>query len=174
MYEKKIRLDYSVVDDTHRACSICCFGEFKNCGRNGGQKLKNKIEYIISTAISLILLEMGFFYALAWYWSGFEWSPFGYETCGMEFLVILLLTYPAFILGLLIRSGLLFRWKYPHYIWYLPLVLCGIASCAFAKSLEMGIFCIIAMLALPIVDFSGIKNAVRKMCNPQVENACEK
>ena len=26
--------------------------------------MKNKIEYIISTAISLILLEMGFFYAL--------------------------------------------------------------------------------------------------------------
>jgi hypothetical protein len=54
------------------------------------------------------------------------------------------------------------------------LILFGIASCAFAKSLTMGIFCIAAMLALPIVDFSGIKNAARKTYNPQVENACKK
>ena len=128
--------------------------------------MKNKIEYIISIAICLILLEIGFFHALVWHLSGFEWSPFGYETCGLEFIDKLLLTYPAFVVGLLIRLGLLFRWKYPHYIWYLPLILCGIASCAFAKSLEMGICCIAAMLALPIVDFSGIKNAARKTCTP--------
>ena len=124
--------------------------------------MKNKIEYIISIAISLILLEIGVFYALVWYWSGFEWSPFGYETCGLEFIAILLLTYPAFVVGLLIRLGLLFRWKFPHYVWYLPLILCGIASCALAKSLAMGIFCIAAMLIVLIVDFSGIKNAARK------------
>ena len=47
-------------------------------------------------------------------------------------------------------------------------------SVAFAKSLTMGIFCIAAMLALPIMDFSGIKKAARKMCNPQVKNACGK
>ena len=136
--------------------------------------MKKRIEYIIAIAISLILLEIGFFYALAWYWSGFEWSPLGYETCGMEFIAILLLTYPAFILGLLIRFGLLFRWKFPHYVWYLPLILCGIASCAFAKSLEMGIFCIVSMLILPIADFFGIKNAARKTYNPQGENGCKK
>ena len=136
--------------------------------------MKKKIEYIISIAISLILLEIGFFYALVWYWSDFEWSPFGYETCGLEFIAILLLTYPAFVFGLLIRSGLLFRWKFPHHVWCLPLILCGIASCAIAKSLEMGIFCIVSMLILPIADFFGIKNAIRKTYNPQGENACKK
>ena len=130
--------------------------------------LKKRIEYLIAISSSLILLEIGFFYALVWYWSGFEWSPFGYETCGLEFIAILLLTYPAFVLGLLIRLGLLFRWKFPHYVWYLPLILCGIAFCAFAKSLEMGIFCIAAMLALPIADFFGIKKAIRKTCNSQL------
>ena len=124
--------------------------------------MKKKIEYLISIVISLIVLEFGFINALAWFWSGFEWSPFGYETCGMEFLAILLFAWPAFIFGLLIRLGLLFRWKFPHYVWYLPLSLCGIASCAFEKSLGMGIFCIIAMLALPIIDFFGIINAIRK------------
>ena len=71
--------------------------------------MKKKIEYIISITVSLILLEIGFFYALVWNWSGFEWSPFGYETCGMEILGVLLITYPAFIIGLLIRLGLLLR-----------------------------------------------------------------
>ena len=131
--------------------------------------MKKKIEYLISIVISLIVLEFGFINALAWFWSGFEWSPLGYETCGMEFIAILLLTYPAFVLGLLIRLGLLFRWKFPHYVWYLPLILCGIASCAFAKSLEMGFFCIVSMLILPIADFFGIKKAIRKTCNPYLQ-----
>ena len=130
--------------------------------------LKKRIEYLIAISSSLILLEIGFFYALVWYWSGFEWSPLGYETCGMEFIAILLLTYPAFVFGLLIRLGLLFRWKFPHYVWYTPLILCGIGSCTFEKSLEMGIFCIVSMLALPIIDFSGIKNAIRKTRLPQL------
>ena len=130
--------------------------------------MKKRIEYLIAISISLILLEFGFFYALVWFWSGFKWSPLGYETCGMEFLAILLFAWPAFIFGLLIRLGLLFRWKFPHYVWYLPLILCGIGSCAFAKSLGMGIFCIVSMLALPIIDVFGIKKAIRKTCLPQL------
>ena len=89
-------------------------------------------------------------------------ETFGYETCGLEFLGVLLITYPAFIIGLLIRFGLLFCWKVTYWAWGVPLLLCGIASCAFVKSLEMGIFCIAAILVLPIVDFFGIKKAVRK------------
>ena len=128
--------------------------------------LKNKIEYLTAISVSLILLESGLYYALYWYWSGFRWSPFGCETCGMEFIAVLLLTYPAFALGLLIRCGLLFRWKFPHHVWYVPFILCGIASCVFEKSLNMGIFCIIFMLALPIADFYGIKKASRKYSHP--------
>ena len=127
--------------------------------------LKKRIEYLFSIVISFILFEISLFSALSWYWSGFEWSPLGYETCGMEFIAILLLTYPAFVLGLLIRLGLLFRWKFPHYVWFLPLVMCGIASCTFEKPLEMGIFCITSMLVLPIVDFSGIKPGKISICS---------
>jgi hypothetical protein len=76
--------------------------------------MKKKWEYLIADLVSLGLLEYGLFVALAWYWSKFQWSPFGYETCGMEFLGVLLITYPAFIIGLLIRLGLLFRWKVPQ------------------------------------------------------------
>ena len=124
--------------------------------------MKKKWEYLIADLVSLGLLEYGLFVALAWYWSKFQWSPFGYETCGLEFLGVLLITYPAFIIGLLIRLGLLFRWKVPYWAWGVPLLLCGIASCAFVKSLGMGIFCIAAMLIFPIVDFFGIKKAIRK------------
>ena len=115
--------------------------------------MKKKWGYLIADLVSLGLLEFGLYVALAWYWSKFQWSPFGYETCGLEFLGVLLITYPAFIIGLLIRLGLLFRWKVTYWAWGVPLLLRGIASCAFAKSLEMGIFCIGAMLVLPIVDF---------------------
>lgn len=124
--------------------------------------MKKKIEYFVAISISLVLIEIGLFYALTWYWSGFEWSPFGYETCGLEFIAILLLTYPAFIIGLLIRCGISFRWKFPHYVWYIHLILCSVASCAFEKSLDFGIFCIVSMLALPMVDFYGAKQAIRK------------
>ena len=71
--------------------------------------MKKKWEYLIADLVSLGLLEYGLFVALAWYWSKFQWSPLGYETCGMEFLGVLLITYPAFIIGLLIRLGLLLR-----------------------------------------------------------------
>ncbi len=123
---------------------------------------KNKIEYLIVALCSFILLEIGFLAALTWYWSGFEWSPLGYETCGMEFLIMIFFAWPMFALGLMIRGWLFFRWKAPHYVHYLPLLMCITASCGFAKSLGMGIFCIISMLALPIMDFFGIKKAVRK------------
>ena len=124
--------------------------------------MKKKWEYLIANLVSLGLFEFALYGALAWYWSKFQWSPFGYETCGLEFLYILFFVYPAFIISLLIRLGLLFRWKVPYWAWGVPLLLCGIASCAFAKSLEMGIFCIAAMLVLPIVDFFGIKKSIRK------------
>jgi hypothetical protein len=124
--------------------------------------MKKKWEYLIANLVSLGLFEFGLYGALAWYWSKFQWSPFGYETCGLEILGVLLITYPAFIIGLLIRLGLLFRWKVPLWAWMVPLLLCGIASCAFVKSLEMGIFCIAAMFVLPIVDFFGIKKSIRK------------
>ena len=124
--------------------------------------MKKKWEYLIANLVSLGLFEFGLYVALAWYWSKFQWSPFGYETCGLEILGVLLMTYPAFIIGLLIRLGLLFRWKVRYWAWGVPLLLCGIASCTFVKSLEMGIFCIAAMLVLPIVDFFGIKKSIRK------------
>ena len=71
--------------------------------------MKKKWEYLIADLVSLGLLEYGLFVALTWYWSKFHWSPLGYESCGMEFLGVLLISYPAFVIGLLIRLGLLLR-----------------------------------------------------------------
>ena len=125
--------------------------------------MKNcKWEYTISILVSLAAFEFGLLNALAWYWSGFEWSPFGYEACGLEFLFIVVFAFPAFIVGSLIRFGLLYRWRVPNFVWFVPLLLCGIASCTFAKSLEMGIYCAAAMPALIIVDFLGWKRTVRR------------
>ena len=86
----------------------------------------------------------------------------------MEFIAILLLTYPAFVLGLLIRLGLLFRWKFPHYVWYIPLILCGIGSCAFEKSLEMGIFCIVAIYGCYFFDWLFTHFYLNKLKAPEM------
>jgi len=75
---------------------------------------------------------------------------------------MVIFAYPSFVFGLLIRWGLLTRWKFPHYVWSLPLLLCGIISCMWFKSFELGIFCIVVMLILPFVDSLGFRKAVKK------------
>ena len=121
-----------------------------------------KAEYVIAVILSAILLEIGFFHALCWYWSGFQWSPFGYETCGLESLVFAFFVWPAFTVGLLIRPALRRRWKIPEFVWVMTLIPCGIASGGFLKSLAMGIFCIVSMLTLPVICFYDCRKAIRK------------
>ena len=111
--------------------------------------------------LSLAALETGLFFALGWYWSGFKWSPLGYETCGLEFIVFPMFVYPAFVIGLLLRLLPFFRRRMPRYCLYLPLLLCAVCSCAFAKSLEMGMLCIASMIALPVTDLLGFIGARR-------------
>ena len=121
-----------------------------------------KLEYIIVQMLSLAGLEFGLFCALGWYWSCFEWSPLGYETCGLEWLVFPFFVWPSFLLAMLLRLGLLPRWKYPHCVWCLPLALCGIGALSFFKSLWMGIFCITLMVFLPFLEWYGILRASRR------------
>ena len=123
---------------------------------------ENQFEYGASIIISLAALEFGLFASLTWFWSGFPWSPFGYETCGLEILAMFFFAYPAFVFGMLIRGFLLIRWKFPHFVWYLPLLLCGSVCCIWFKSFEMGLFCISAMLLLPVIDWIGCRKAARR------------
>ena len=82
--------------------------------------LKQKIGYITAILLSLALLELGFGDVLYWYGADFPWSPPGGDGCGLEFLAILFVTYPAFCLGLLLR------WKIPHRVWCLPVYADGL------------------------------------------------
>lgn len=123
-----------------------------------------KLEYIIVQLLTLAGLEFGLFLALTWHWSMYEWSPFGYDSGenGLSFLVFPFFVWPAFLLALLLKLGLLPRWKYPSCIWYLPLALCGVAALAFFKSLWMGIFCIALMVFLPFLELYGVLRAARR------------
>ena len=121
-----------------------------------------KLEYIIVQLLSLAGLEFGLFFALDWYWSCFEWSSLGHETSGLEGLVFPCFVWPSFLLAILLKLGLLQRWKYPHCVWYLPLGLCGVAALLFFKSLGMGIFCIVTMVFLPFLELYGIMRADRR------------
>ena len=128
-----------------------------------------KLEYIVVELLSLAGLEFGLFYALYWYWSGFEWSPLGYETCGLEILAFWFFVWPPFLLALLLKLGLLPRWKYPSCIWYLPLALCGVAAIPLFKSLWMGIYCIALMVFLPFLELYGVLRAERRRKNAEPE-----
>ena len=121
-----------------------------------------KLEYIVVELLALATMEFGLFHTLGWYWSCFEWSPLGYETCGLEGVVFLLFVWPSFLLALLLKLGLLPRWKYPHCVWYLPLALCGVAAMPLFKSLCMGIFCIALMVFLPFLELYGALRAARR------------
>ena len=122
-----------------------------------------KLEYIIVQLLSLAAMEFGLYYALFWYWSNFEWSPFGYEPCGLEGLVFPFFVWPSFLLAMLLKLGLLSRWKYPHCVWYLPLALCAVPdSMLFWKSMGMGIFCIVTMVFLPFLEWYGLRRADRR------------
>ena len=135
---------------------------------------KKRVECLICTVVSLLCFETGLLFALYWYWSGFRWSPFGYENCGLEFAAMLMISYPAFAAGLLIRGLWLCRWKYPYYGWFLPLILCGVVSCAWAKSLDMGILCIVSMIVLPVADFSASKKLFASEYWPLNQDFAEK
>ena len=125
--------------------------------------MMKKTEYLIFILISLALLEFGLLHAWGWYWSGFQWSPLGYETCGLEFLAFPLIVWPGFILAELIRLGLFRRWKFPAYVWWGPPFLCGIAATAICKCLSMGIYCILVMVAVPVIDFWAFRKAARRV-----------
>ena len=120
-----------------------------------------KLEYIIVQLLSLAGLEFGLFFALYYCWSGFVWSPLGYETCGLAGLAVIFFVWPSFLLAMLLKLWLLLSWKYPHCVWYLPLGLCGVAAWPF-DSLWMGIFCIVLMFFLPFLELYGIMRAERR------------
>lgn len=134
----------------------------KPLGQTNKDRTMKKLEYIVVELLALATMEFGLFHALGWYWSCFEWSPLGYETCGLEGVVFLLFVWPSFLLALLLKLGLLPRWKYPHCVWYLPLALCGVAAMPLFKSLCMGIFCIALMVFLPFLELYGALRAARR------------
>ena len=122
-----------------------------------------KLEYIFMQLLSLTGLEFGLFFALHCFWSHIKWSPFGYDTNGVELLVFRYAVWPFFLGGILLKLSLLWRgWKYPHCVWYLPLALCGIGALPFFKSLWMGIYCIAVMVFLPFLELYGILRAERR------------
>jgi|GEM_PF-5618010 len=67
---------------------------------------------IISVAISII----AYFSAWTFFWSGFEWSPFGYENCELEGIVWFIIILPLFLIVLFLKSLLVFFWKYSNII----------------------------------------------------------
>lgn len=75
--------------------------------------------FLYKTTKSLLLLLVtlsavyAYFCALSYFWSGFKDSPFGYETCGLENIVWVILITPLLIVSFLIKLILKRYYKYP-------------------------------------------------------------
>lgn len=183
--------------------------------------MKQKLEYLTVSVISLLLFEIGLAYAVFYHCAPFKPEGSGIDLAIFLFVILptillflmsyalelfcrklplyikaiplistiiavctvakhmenivvgfsfdrlkfLLVIWPAFVLALLLRGLLFIRWKFPPFAWYIPLISSSASSFALLKTFEMGIFCIMSMLALPIVDIFAAQRAVRRKKN---------
>ena len=94
-----------------------------------------------------------YFAALAYFWSGFEDSPFGYETCGMETIVWPLLIFPGLIIAFLVKIYLTRRFKYPRIFWLSPIFMAALISMfTFDKGCGQGIMAVSFIFWEVLVD----------------------
>ncbi len=101
------------------------------------------IEYFVGLP-ALAFAIFGYYCALAFYWSGIEQSPFGYETCGLEFIAWLLLIYPAYTVSLLLKALLVWKFNYPKIWWWVSFLMMLAVSIP-VKSPYLGIAAIFFM-----------------------------
>lgn len=108
------------------------------------KKRSFRIEYFVGL-LALALAIFGYYCALAFYWSGLKNSPFGYETCGLEFIAWFLCIYPAYIVSLLLKALLVWKFNYPK-IWCWVSFLMMSAVSIPVKSSYLGVMAIAFML----------------------------
>lgn len=120
--------------------------------------MKQKIEYIAALLLACMLTEFALFSIWAWNWSGFEWSPFGYENSGLEGLVFFFFIWPGLLFSQLIRLGLMARWRFPVYVWLLHPVT-ALAAFPSEKGFAGGIIAALLMLLVFIGDAFSIRKA---------------
>ena len=108
------------------------------------KKRSFRIEYFVGL-LALALAIFGYYCALAFYWSGLKNSPFGYETCGLEFIAWFLCIYPAYIVSLPLKALLVCKFDYPK-IWFWISFLMMLAVSIPIKSLYLGFAAIFFIL----------------------------
>ena len=123
--------------------------------------LFEKKEYWIPVVLAIILQETALFYALYWFWSGFEWSPLGCETCGLEGLVYPFIIWPTLGFAFLLKSSLWIHWKQNISTYLLPIAI-AILTLPIFKSLELGYLCAVLMIVVVLIELHGIKKARHK------------
>ncbi len=91
-------------------------------------------------------------YATAWafYWSSFQWSPLGYETCGLESIAWILFIYPLYVTSLIGKIILWRKFIYPK-LCFILFVCITVILCVPVKSLLLGIVSAVAIA----VEFCG-------------------
>ena len=88
---------------------------------------------------SALLSVFAYFGAWSFFWSGFEWSPWGYETCGLEGLVWIFAIPELMFISYLLKIWLVISYEYSKSILIYPLIIAIIFGLTFDdKSLWLG------------------------------------
>ncbi len=120
-------------------------------------------EYII-LILSAGLASYAYFCALFYYWSCFEWSPFGYETCGLEVLVWAFSISPLLIFSLILKILLVKYFQYPKSFLVSFVALSAILYIfMFSKGLGQGIMSVLFIIReISVSVYSAIIVSLRR------------
>ena len=110
-----------------------------------------KFPYFFWMLISLLILEYSLYTAA-------QYNKMT-DTCGMEILIFIMLIWPGFLLGNIIRWALRTKWEMADSVIFFPFFSCIICSFACFKSFIFTFICYFIMAAIVIVDLGGIKQA---------------
>ena len=91
--------------------------------------------------LSTLLLGIAFFGASSFYFSKFEWSPFGCETCGLESIVWIII-YPIYLFSIISKYILMCKFNYKKWWFYLSFIMILIVSIP-VKSLLLGVMALL-------------------------------
>ncbi len=115
--------------------------------------LNKSIVKFIFLFFSLLLSCYAYFCSLVYFWSCFEWSPFGYETCGLESIVWVFVVIPALVISFFVKLFLKCYYKYPRFFITYPIFMFVLLmTFIFDKGYGQGIMAISFMVWEVFID----------------------
>ena len=122
------------------------------------------IKYFMLLMPGTLLACLAYYSAWSYFWSGFKWSPFGYEECGLESLAWPFFIFPALGLSFLSKAALVKFFGYPKILWQFHLSTVVLTSLyvfdkGFGQGLMEALFIMLEIAVAVITSFCANNSA---------------